>query len=81
MSKPIVGLPVWFFEWDDAAQGGPSHIGPSAATIAWVYSDTLVNLMVIDGSGWPRPMQRVPLIQEGEQTAPCDYCCFPFLEN
>jgi len=53
---------------------------PLAATIAYVWGDRLVNLMVIDGGGTPFNRKSVVLFQEGDPTRAdddCGYCKWP----
>ena len=70
MIKPTVGRVVWFYK----SVEGQGHKGPLAAHIAFVHSDILVNLMVIDENGNPRPETSVRLVQEGDKPPPYNYC-------
>ena len=66
MITPTVGRVVWFYP--SSGQDYPGKPGPLAAHIAFVHSDRMVNLMVIDANGNPHPETRVPLVQpEDEQ--------------
>ena len=62
--KPTVGRVVWFFPTGKSHERGDQ---PLAAMISCVWSDTCVNLFIIDGNG--RPIQNPPtsilLLQEG----------------
>jgi hypothetical protein len=61
MQTPVVGQQVKFFGHTDA----PAF----AAFIAFVHSETSVNLMVIDMGGNPFPAYEVILWQEGDKPA------------
>ena len=68
MINPTVGRVVWYYPGDDNIAGF-NHSGiPLAAIIAYVHSDTMVNLAVFDASGSNYPEVGVPLYQgEGEK--------------
>lgn len=70
MIKPTVGRVVWFYKY----VSGQGHKGPLAAHVAFVHSDSMVNLMVIDENGVPRSETSVRLSQEGNDTPQHDYC-------
>lgn len=71
MIVPTVGRVVWFYKY--SAEG---HKGPLAAHVAFVHSDTMLNLMVIDENGNPRSETSVRLVQEGEECPQADYACW-----
>jgi hypothetical protein len=50
MIKPTVGRVVWFWPASTTPKGTPDA-QPLAATIAYVHSDTMVNLTVHDRDG------------------------------
>ena len=70
MIKPTVGRVVWFYKW----VSGDQHKGPLAAHVAFVHSDSMVNLMVIDENGNPRSETSVSLVQEGAPVPQGNYC-------
>lgn len=70
MIKPTVGRVVWFYKYVP----GQGHKGPLAAHVAFVHSDSMVNLMVIDENGNPRAETSVYLRQEGTETPQGNYC-------
>ena len=70
MIKPTVGRVVWFYKY--APHQG--HKGPLAAHVACVHSDSMVNLMVIDEAGNPRPETSVFLRQDDQPAPDYDYC-------
>ena len=72
MITPTVGRVVWFYKW--VIGGG--FKGPMAGHVAYVYNDTMVNLMVIDELGSPRPEIAVPLYQDDFSPPSGDYCCW-----
>lgn len=55
--SPVPGCVVWYHH---------PNVPPLAAVVAYVHSDRLVNLMVIDSTGWPQSKLSVRLIQEGD---------------
>ena len=70
MIKPTAGRVVWFYKWVE----GQGHKGPLSAHVCQVHSDTMVNLMVIDENGNPRPqtnyctwMQYQKAVASGQQ--------------
>ena len=70
MIRPTVGRVVWFYKYFQ----GHGHKGPLAAIVAHVWSDTVVNLMVIEENGNPRSVTSVTLKQyEGAEMPACDY--------
>lgn len=60
--KPTVGRVVWYW-----LGGTTKQAQPFAAIIAFVLSDSRVNLSVIDPDGGQHGEQDVPLIQEEEE--------------
>ena len=70
MIQPTVGRVVWFYKW----VGSQGYKGPLAAHVAFVHSDSMVNLMVIDENGNPRPETSVHLRQDDEEREQSDYC-------
>lgn len=69
MIKPTVGRVVWFWP------AGAKVEQPFAATIAYVHSDSMVNLSVIDANGNQFAATSITLVQEnGGTTLP--YCCW-----
>lgn len=71
MIRPTVGRVVWFYKW-----AGTRHKGPLAAHVAFVHSDKVLNLMVIDENGVPRSEASVLLVQENEENPQADYACW-----
>ena len=63
--KPSVGRVVWYRE-----VGEPEDSQPQAATVAFVQSDGLLNLSVVEHDGNVRPKTGVPLVQEGGAAKP-----------
>lgn len=72
MIKPTVGRVVWFYRYVQ----GQGHKGPLAAHVAFVHSDTMLNLMVIDENGNPRAQTSVSLIQDDHDVPAHDYCAW-----
>ena len=77
MIKPTVGRVVLFTPPSNAAESGfTGYSGqPMAALIAYVWSDYLVNLHVIDHSGVGHSRTSVPLVQEGDPKPEFGYYC------
>lgn len=71
MIKPTIGRVVWFTPSRNSTEADFTHHDstppqPHAALIAYVWSDSLVNLTVFDHDGRQHSKTSVPLIQEGE---------------
>jgi len=61
MINPTPGRVLWFY-----ASLSHAERQPQAAMVAYVHHERSVNLMLLDENGDSRPMQRVPLVQEGD---------------
>lgn len=72
MIKPTVGRVVWFYKYVE----GQGHKGPLAAHVAYVHTDTMINLMVIDENGNPHSQTSVYLHQEGDEIPSHNYACW-----
>lgn len=61
---PTVGRAVWYYPANH-----PTGEQPLAATVAHVWSDTCVNLGILDANGRPmlNPPTSVLLVQEGNE--------------
>jgi hypothetical protein len=68
MITPTVGRVVWFRERDDRG------MQPYAAIIAYVHSDTKVNLMVIEPDGTTWGCENVELLQDNYNAADDVWC-------
>ncbi|MCY1167114.1 hypothetical protein D9M73_70710 [compost metagenome] len=80
---PTPGRVVWFYPDPNSAESGFARNidgQPLAALIARVWSDRMVNLMVVDANGVCHPRTSVHLVQEdGEPQPSGDYCTWmPF---
>lgn len=75
---PTVGRVVWFYAWSgDPDLDGFIHshgIVPMAAHVAHVWSDRMVNLMVIDPNGKAHSRTSIVLRQEGDPAPAGSYC-------
>ena len=69
MIKPTVGRVVWFH-----ASGSKPEDQPNAAILAYVHSDTMVNLTVFSENGQPYPVTSVFLYQ-GDGEKPASFYC------
>jgi len=76
MIKPTVGRVVWFIPKESSHSFGFSvNAGKEhAAVVAYVHSDTCVNLSVIDANGNHFCRTSVQLVQEGEKVPEWDHC-------
>lgn len=75
MIKPTIGRVVWFTPAHNRAEVGFTHYDDvagmegnqvHAAMIVYVWSDSLINLVVFDHDGTPHPKTSVPLVQADE---------------
>ena len=69
MIKPTIGRVVWFH-----AHTSTPDQQPNAALIAYVHSDTLVNLAVFDANGFPTAESSV-LLYQGDTPRPVGRYC------
>lgn len=70
---PTVGRVVWFYPFEN--DPGPSPGGqPLAAIIAHVWSDSCVNLMVLDANGKTYNKTSVLLVQEDSPRPDVGFC-------
>ncbi|MEJ0004429.1 MAG: hypothetical protein WDN30_14400 [Pararobbsia sp.] len=67
MIKPEVGRIVWYRAADHEHSLRTPDNAPLAAQIAYVHSDTCVNLSVLDANGTPHPRTSVMLKQSDDQ--------------
>lgn len=73
MIKPTVGRVVWYYPFP--SDPGPSPGGqPLAAHVAHVWSETCVNLMVIDANGVSYNRTSVLLVQDGSARPDVGFC-------
>lgn len=70
MIEPTVGHVVWYHPDPAEPYGGQTL----AAHVAFIWSEGMVNLMVIDPNGMPFSKTSVPLIQEGDKAPAGGYC-------
>lgn len=77
MIKPTVGRNVWF--WPYGLDRQP-HAQPYAASIAFVHSDTMINIGYLTEHGEHRAQTSVRLLQDGDsgQGHPCYAEWMPF---
>jgi len=72
MIKPTPGRIVWFTPWsNDIEIDHHDKSQPLAAIVAYVWSDTMVNLSVIDQNGTHHARTSVKLLQD-EDAAPAE---------
>lgn len=64
MIKPTVGRVVWFYP-----QGSNENTQPLSASVAAVWGDRCVNLMIVQQNGVPmsHPPTSVTLVQDGDE--------------
>lgn len=74
MIKPTVGRVVLFHPSSNEASADFTPTKICAAIIAYVHSDSMVNLAVFDGNGVAHSATSVFLFQDGE-TPPADFYC------
>lgn len=82
--KPTIGRVVWFtpgaahlptptFAYNRSTD--PAHQQACAATVAYVHSDSMVNLRVTDHNGHDHAITSVPLVQEGDTIPSAGFYC------
>lgn len=64
--KPTIGRVVWFHPATNSAEGGFYPAPICAAIVAYVHSDSCVNLAVFDANGNAHSKCSVALVQDGE---------------
>lgn len=72
MIKPTVGRVVWF--WPSTANEGADTKQPFAAMVAYVHSDSMVNLTVVNHNGAQFAVTSVPLRQPEDERPSGMYC-------
>jgi hypothetical protein len=73
--KPTIGRVVWFHPSSNSAESGFTPSPICAAIVAYVHSDSCVNLAVFDGNGVSHSKTSVTLIQDGETPPEGGYYC------
>lgn len=75
--KPTVGRVVWYHPSPNTGEAGfSSYSGqPHAAIVAYVHSDTMLNLTVSDHNGTPHSRTSVQLVQEGDTPPTIGHWC------
>lgn len=75
MIKPTIGRVVLFHPFPgsdlDQITPRPPHM---AALVAYVWSDSMVNLTVFDANGTPHGVTSVELVQDGEDSRGGHWC-------
>lgn len=73
MIRPTVGRVVWYHPngREELNELGPQ---PMAAIVAFVHGDKMVNLSVMDHVGQRHAIERVVLLQEGDNPGTVHYC-------
>lgn len=76
MIQPTIGRIVWYWpsDFDRTSMTIHSPEQPLAATVAYVWSDTLVNLTVSDHNGATHSRTSVMLAQDGGPAVGMPYC-------
>lgn len=75
MIRPTVGRVVWFHPGLNSAMAHFQPAAVCAGIVAFVHSDSLVNLGVFDANGVSHSRTDVPLIQDGETPPAQGYYC------
>jgi hypothetical protein len=73
--KPTVGRVVLFHPANDSADAGFAYTATCAAIVAFVHSDSLVNLAVFDANGNAHSRTSVRLVQDGEDGPANGFFC------
>jgi hypothetical protein len=73
--KPTVGRVVLFHPSSQSAESGFAPASICAAIVAFVHSDSMVNLAVFDANGVCHSKTSVRLVQDGETGYESGYWC------
>lgn len=74
MIRPTVGRVVWYHPNGREELNELDKAQPMAAMVAFVHGDKMVNLSVIDHVGERHAVERVVLLQEGDNPSAGHYC-------
>jgi hypothetical protein len=74
MIRPTVGRVVWYRPNGREELNVLDPAQPLAAIVAFVHGDKMVNLSVIDHVGQRHAVERVVLLQEGDNPSAGHYC-------
>lgn len=74
MIRPTVGRVVWYRPNGREELNVLDPAQPLAAIVAFVHGDKMVNLSVIDHVGQRHAVERVLLLQEGDNPSTGHYC-------
>lgn len=68
MIKPTVGRVVWFRpdSYNQRELARYDHEQPMAATVAFVHTDRVINISVVDHAGQQHSYPSVTLVQDGD---------------
>jgi len=73
--KPSVGRIVWYYPDPKNTLIAPTGGAPMAAIIAYVHSDTMVNLAFFDANGVASNQTSVKLLQDEDKPNPGEIYC------
>ncbi len=76
--KPTIGRRVWFWPAKNTGEAGFAYndeAQPCDAGIAYVWSDTMINISVVDQNGVIHSRTSVPLIQAGQKAPEQGFYC------
>lgn len=74
MIRPTVGRVVWYRPNGREELTVLDPAQPLAAIVAFVHGDKMVNLSVVDHVGQRHAVERVVLLQEGDNPSAGHYC-------
>jgi hypothetical protein len=74
MIKPTVGRVVWYYR--DGKSQVEAGKQPYAAIVAFVWSDTCINIAFFDSNGVADKTTSVQLVQDGDELPEHDFCCW-----
>lgn len=74
MIPPTVGRVVWYYKHGKTQKDAGEQ--PHAALVAYVHSDTYVNLAYFDQNGNAANASSVQLVQEGDTIPEHGFCCW-----
>ncbi len=82
MIKPTIGRDVWYVPAENEGHLTSDGAQPLTSKVCYVWSDDMVNLLVVNMDGCSYPKTSVPLFQGSAEDCPLGSCCWmPFQQK